>query len=77
MVRPAQFALEAGDRSEPAVVVPGRSPSSISSRLAQVPNASGFTSSCTPIRRYALVLVAGSFLAQIAIRVACSRSSTG
>ena len=63
-------------RSESAVIA-GRKPSAILARLTQVRSASGFTPSCSPIRRNAPVLVAGSFVASMVIRVARSSRSFG
>src|SRR5699024_6015541 len=59
------------------VVVPGRWPSSISACTTQFLRVSGLIPSCSPTRRNAPDLVAGSRRASTAILVALSRSSSG
>src|SRR5262245_7932413 len=60
-----------------ALVVPGACPASISAWLTQPRSVSGLIPSCSPARRRAPGLVAGSFHASIASRIARSRSSSG
>src|SRR5699024_321227 len=64
-------------RSASLVVVPGRWPSSISACTTQFLRVSGLIPSCSPTRRNAPDLVAGSRRASTAILVALSRSSSG
>lgn len=59
------------------MVVPGRSPVSISVWVTQPRKVSGLMPSCCPIRLHAPVRVIGSYFASSTIRTARSRSSSG
>jgi uncharacterized membrane protein YbhN (UPF0104 family) len=64
-------------RCASSVVVPGRTPPSISAWVTQLRSVSGLMPSCPATRASAPALVAGSRWASTAIRVARSRSSSG
>src|SRR4051794_26875375 len=64
-------------RAASSVVVPGRTPSSISAWVTQFRSVSGLMPNCLPTRANAPGLVAGSRRASTAIRVARSHSSSG
>src|SRR3954447_21688771 len=64
-------------RAASSVVVPGRTPSSISAWVTQLRSVSGLMPNCLPTRANAPGWVAWSRRASTAIRVARSRSSSG
>ena len=59
------------------VVVPGRSPASISACWTHPRSVSGLIPSCSPIRRHAAGWLPGSLFASITNRIARSRGSSG